>query len=53
MMLDLLFEYAQRAGLLFFFTIFLGIVVWVMWPSKRKKFEILGNIPLKEDDNGR
>ena len=52
-MLNLLFEYAQPAGLLFFFTIFLGIIAWVLTPSKRKEFEILGNIPLEEDNNGR
>lgn len=52
-MIDLLVQYAQPFGLLFFFTIFVGIVVWVLLPSKKKEFELLGNIPLLEDENGR
>ncbi len=52
-MMDLFFKYAQPFGLLFFFTIFLGINAWVLLPSKKKDFESLANIPLQEDDNGR
>lgn len=35
-------------GLLFFFTIFVGIAIWVMLPKNKKKIEELKNIPLKD-----
>ncbi len=30
-------------------AIFVGIVVWVMWPSNRKRFERQADIPLDDD----
>ena len=29
--------------------LFIGIVIWAMWPSNRAKFESHGRIPLKDD----
>lgn len=38
-------------GLLFFFTLFVGILVWVLWPGAKEKFQNHGQIPLKDDNN--
>lgn len=33
---------------------FIGLVVWVYWPSRRQHLESLGHIPLDDDpDTGR
>lgn len=33
-----------------FMGLFIGIVVWALWPSRRQKLEDLGRIPLRHDD---
>lgn len=38
-------------GLLFFFIIFLGIIVWTYYPKRKDDIEKLKNIPLNEDEN--
>ncbi|MBX3454425.1 cbb3-type cytochrome c oxidase subunit 3 [Ferrovibrio sp.] len=35
---------------LWFFLLFVGIIVWVMWPGRRSAWDKLGRIPLQEDD---
>lgn len=35
---------------LWLMAIFVGIVVWVMWPSRRKSLERHADIPLEDDD---
>jgi len=37
------------AGLVIFFTIFVGILVWMLWPGAKEKFQKYGNIPLEDD----
>jgi len=32
-----------------FMLLFLGIVAWVMWPSRRKQLEDHGRIPMRGD----
>jgi cytochrome c oxidase cbb3-type subunit 4 len=34
-----------------FFLLFVGMVLWVMRPSKRRDYERAGEIPLLEDDD--
>lgn len=51
-MMALVAEYAPVAGLLFFFTVFVGIVLWAWRPGAKKEFQRLGMIPLKEDNHG-
>lgn len=46
-------EHAPSIGLVFFFTVFLGIAVWALRPSNKVRFQTYGEIPLKEDDYGR
>ena len=31
---------------------FTALVAWVFWPSRRKRFESLGRIPLEESKDG-
>lgn len=40
-------------GLLFFFTIFVGIALWVYHPGRKQSIERLKNIPLDEDEYDR
>ena len=40
---------AQKAGVLFFFTAFLGVVVYALWPRNREHFDAAARIPLQED----
>lgn len=47
--MDLIFEHAQIAGLIFFFSVFVLIAISVMRPSVKKQLESLAKIPLRED----
>ena len=40
---------AQQLGVVFFMTIFLGVVAYAIWPKNRDKFDAAAEIPLKED----
>ena len=36
-----------------FFLLFVGMVLWVLRPAKRRHYEQLGAIPLRDDAPGR
>lgn len=40
---------AQQFGVVFFMTIFLGIVAYALWPKNRARFDAAAEIPLRED----
>jgi cytochrome c oxidase cbb3-type subunit 4 len=42
---------AASWGLIFFGFIFLGVVAYAFWPSRRKQFEQDAQIPFREDDD--
>ena len=42
-------NFAQTWGLLYFVLVFLGILVYAMWPKNKKRFDDAANIPLRED----
>lgn len=42
-------EFAQSWGLLYFFIAFVAVVIWVMWPSRKRKYEDASKIPFRED----
>ncbi|MGE3144737.1 MAG: cbb3-type cytochrome c oxidase subunit 3 [Pseudorhodoplanes sp.] len=44
-------EFAQSWGLIYFVVIFLCVVAYAFWPSKKQKekFDEASRIPLKED----
>ncbi len=44
-------SFAASWGLIFFGFIFLGVVAYAFWPSRRKQFEQDAQIPLREDDD--
>jgi len=46
--MDSFADIAPIVGLIFFFSVFVGIVIWAMRPSKKKELEALAKIPLKD-----
>ncbi|MBN66378.1 MAG: hypothetical protein CMM94_02275 [Rickettsiales bacterium] len=44
-------ENASLIGLLFFFSFFVGVAVWMFRPGMKSRIEPLANIPLNEDDH--
>jgi len=42
-------EFAQTYGLVYLFVLFLGVLVYALWPGNKKKFDDAAQIPLKED----
>ena len=42
-------HFAQSWGLIYFFVVFCAVVVFVMWPSRKKKYEEAAKMPLRED----
>ena len=42
-------EFAQTWGLIYFVAIFAVVVIYALWPSRKKKFDEAARIPLRED----
>jgi cytochrome c oxidase cbb3-type subunit 4 len=42
-------EFAQTWGLVYFVIVFLVVLVYALWPSRKKRFEEAARIPLRED----
>ncbi len=42
-------EFAQTWGLVYFVVIFAAVLVYALWPSRKKQFEEAARIPLRED----
>jgi cytochrome c oxidase cbb3-type subunit 4 len=42
-------HFARSWGLLYLFALFIGVVVYAMWPRNREKFDRAARIPLAED----
>jgi cytochrome c oxidase cbb3-type subunit 4 len=40
----------RELWLVWLVLLFVGIVVWVMWPGRRRKLESHARIPLDDDD---
>jgi cbb3-type cytochrome oxidase subunit 3 len=49
--MDMIFDYAPIAGLLFFFVFFVVVAVKVCRPSQAEKIQSFANIPFEEDKN--
>jgi cytochrome c oxidase cbb3-type subunit 4 len=43
-------KFAQSWGLLYFFIAFVAVVVWVMWPSRKRQYEDASKITFREDN---
>jgi cytochrome c oxidase cbb3-type subunit 4 len=44
-----LVEFARSIWGLWLMVLFIGIVVWTFWPSRRRQLEEQGKIPFKND----
>ena len=42
-------EFAQTWGLIYFVAIFLVVLIYALWPSRKKEFDEAARIPLRED----
>jgi cytochrome c oxidase cbb3-type subunit 4 len=42
-------HFAQTWGLSYFVGVFLAVLVYALWPSRRQKFDQAAQIPLRED----
>jgi cytochrome c oxidase cbb3-type subunit 4 len=42
-------EFAQTWGLLYFVAMFVGVLVYALWPSRKSQFDAAARIPLRED----
>ena len=40
---------AGAYGLIYFILMFIGVLIYALWPGNRKKFDDAARIPLKED----
>lgn len=41
--------FAQQWGLVYFVLIFLGVLVYALWPKNRQTFNEAAKMPLRED----
>ena len=44
-----LYEFIRSAWVIWLMALFIGIVVWVLWPSRRRKYRDAARIPLDDD----
>jgi cytochrome c oxidase cbb3-type subunit 4 len=45
----MLAEFAQTWGLVYFVGVFLLVLVWVFWPSRKRIYDKAARVPLQED----
>jgi len=45
----MLAEFAQTWGLLYFVAIFLVVLAYALWPSRKREFDEAARMPLRED----
>ena len=51
--MELLVAHAPTVALLFFFSVFVGVFVWLVRPGMKQKMQRYARIPLEEDAHGR
>lgn len=44
---------SQIAALLLFVALFIGVLVYALWPGNRKRFERASRVPLEDSDTPR
>jgi cytochrome c oxidase cbb3-type subunit 4 len=42
-------EFAQTWGLIYFVVIFVLVLLYALWPSRKQQFDEAARIPLRED----
>jgi cytochrome c oxidase cbb3-type subunit IV len=45
----MLAEFAQTWGLLYFVTVFVAMLFYALWPSRKEQFDEAARMPLRED----
>jgi len=51
MSLDTIVLHAKSLWVVWMMALFIGIVAWAFWPSRKQTFEAHGHIPLDDDDD--
>jgi cbb3-type cytochrome oxidase subunit 3 len=51
-MIDFLTHYAGMVGLIFFVSVFIGVVIWALLPQQKQLLESYRFLPFQEDKNG-
>lgn len=46
---EMLARFAQSAGVLYCFALFLAVLAYALWPANRKRFDEAARVPLRED----
>ena len=44
------YEFIRSLWVVWLMALFIGIVVWVLWPSRRRKYREAAQIPLEDDE---
>ena len=42
-------EFAQTWGLVYFVAVFVVVLIYALWPSRKRQFDEDARIPLRED----
>jgi cytochrome c oxidase cbb3-type subunit 4 len=45
----MLAEFAQSWGLVYFVVVFLAVLAYALWPSRKAEFDAAARLPLSED----
>jgi len=43
------YEFAQTYGLVYLVLLFVGMLIYALWPGNRRRFDDAAKIPLRED----
>ena len=47
------YEFVRSLWVVWLMVLFVGIVAWVLWPSRRRKYREAAQIPLEDDEPDR
>jgi len=50
---DSLFGFIRSFWLVWLVVLFAGIMIWTLWPGRKRKLEAHGRIPLEDDEPDR
>ena len=42
-------QFSETCGLVFLFSMFIGVMAYALWPSNKDKFDEAAQLPLKDD----
>ena len=47
---DSMLKFSKTFSLIWFFLIFLAVVIWAYWTSRKKELEDMASIPMNDND---